>query len=344
MTPRSTRPRPTMRDVAALAGVGVKTVSRVVNGEPNVSSATAAKVRAAAARLDFEPDLHAGNLRRRDGRTRTLGLVVSSVANPFAGQVHRGIERVAAAHGYAVLAVSVEDDPDAEVRAVTELARRRVDGFVVTPVRDDQSYLAVHVDRGTPVVCVDREPTGLEADRVVSSHVDGARAAVRHLVAHGHRRVAFLGDVESVQTARLRRDGYAAAMAAAGLDVDPRLVVPGLPDEASATAAVHRLLALPDPPTAIFSARNTVTLGVVRALQQAGREREIACVGFDDVEAGDLVVPGLTAVVQDTDGLGRRAAELLFARLDGDAGPCRRVVVPTSLVARGSGEIRGPAR
>lgn len=336
--------RPTMRDVARVAGVGIKTVSRVINGEPNVSPATAERVNRAAADLHYEPDLQAGNLRRSDGRSRTLGLLVSSVANPFAAQVHRAIERVATEYGYAVLAASLEDDPAAELRAVTALARRRVDGFIVTPVRDDQSYLRVHVDRGTPLVCVDRTPHGIETDCVVTGNVDGARDAVRHLVSYGHRRIAFLGDLERIETARLRREGYLTELATAGIDADPDLMVLGLHDDASATAVVRTLLALPDPPTAIFSSQNLITIGTIRALQQLGREQDIALVGFDDVETGDLMKPAVTTVAQDPDRIGRLAAERLFAHLEGDTSAARQVVVPTRLIVRGSGEIPGPAR
>ncbi|GAA1869243.1 substrate-binding domain-containing protein [Myceligenerans crystallogenes] len=224
------------------------------------------------------------------------------------------------------------------------LARRRVDGFIVTPVRDDQSYLRVHVDRGTPLVCVDREPHGIEADTVTTSNVDGARAAVRHLVAQGHRRIAFLCDFERIQTAALRRQGYLDELAAAGLDADPALVVLGLHDDPSATAAARRLLALPGPPTANFSSQNLVTIGTIRALQQLGLENDVALVGFDDVETSDLLRPATTTVAQDPDRIGRLAAERLFARINGDTSPPGHLVVPTRLVVRGSGELPGPGR
>ncbi|MBL0885195.1 LacI family transcriptional regulator [Myceligenerans sp. I2] len=331
-----------MRDVAQLAGVGIKTVSRVVNGEPNVAAGTTERVRRAAAELHYEPDMHAGNLRRADGRSHTIGLLVSSVANPFAAHVHRAIERVAAERDYAVFATSLEEDPAAERRAIAALSRRRVDGYVVTPVQDDQSYLRVHLDRGTPLVCIDREPAGIDVDSVVTSNYDGARDAVRHLVAHGHRRIAFLGDLERILTARHRRAGYLDELASAGIAPDPALVVLDLHDDASATAVTRHLLALPNPPTAIFSSQNLVTLGAIRALQQLGLEYDIALVGFDDVEAGDLVKPRVSAIAQDPDRVGRLAAERVFARIDGDVSPARRIVVPTQLVVRGSGEIPCP--
>lgn len=342
-TPAVTR-RPTMRDVAQLAGVGIKTVSRVINGEPNVAAETAERVRRAATELQYEPDLHAGNLRRADGRSHLIGLLVSSVANPFAAHVHRAIERVAAERGYAVFATSLEDDPAAERRAIAALSRRRVDGYVVTPVHDDQSYLRVHLDRGTPLVCIDREPTGIDVDSVVTSNYDGARDAVRHLVGYGHRRIAFLGDLERIQTARLRRQGYLDGLADAGIALDPGLMVSDLHDDASATAVARRLLAAPDPPTAIFSSQNLVTVGAIRALQQLGREYEVALVGFDDVEAGDLVKPRVSVVAQDPDRIGMLAAERVFERIDGDVGPPRQLVVPTRLIVRGSGEIPAPGQ
>ena len=138
--------RATMRDVAALAGVGIKTVSRVINDEPNVTAATIAKVKAAAERLDYHPDLNAGNLRRTGRKTRTLGLVVGSVANPFSGAIHRGVEDTAAARGVAVFASSLDDDATREERILTEMLRRRVDALILTTVRKNQSSLVAGTD------------------------------------------------------------------------------------------------------------------------------------------------------------------------------------------------------
>jgi LacI family transcriptional regulator len=183
-----------MKNVAALAGVGIKTVSRVVNNEPNVSEATIAKVRDAARILNYEPDLHAGNLRRADRKTQTLGLLVGSVANPFAGALHRAVEDVATERGVAVFAASLDDDPNRERGIVSALVRRRVDGLILTTATKSQGYLLPEQDRGTPIVFVDREPVGIEGDAVVSDNAPGASVAARHLIAHGHRHVAYLGD------------------------------------------------------------------------------------------------------------------------------------------------------
>ena len=335
----SARSRPTMRHVAALAGVGVKTVSRVINGEPNVSAATIAKVTAAARTLDYQPDLHAGNLRRADGRTRTLGLLVGSVDNPFSGAVHRAVEDAALARGVSVFASSLDDDPDREQEAVQAFLRRRVDGLLLTTVTESQAYLAPELRRGTPVVFVDREPAGVASDTVVSDNRDGAALATRHLLEHGHRRLAYLGDRPDIRTAQERRRGFLDELGLAGVSTRDIPVIENLHDAESARLATLDLFERPEPPTAIFSAQNLVTIGVIHALRELGLHREIALVGFDDVPLGDLLEPGLTVVAQDPQQIGRLAAERIFARLDGDTAPPARTVVPTRLIERGSGEI-----
>ena len=333
------RSRPTMRHVAALAGVGVKTVSRVINGEPNVSAATIAKVTAAARTLDYQPDLHAGNLRRADGRTRTLGLLVGSVDNPFAGAVHRAVEDAALGRGVAVFASSLDDDPDREQESVAAFLRRRVDGLILTTVSESQAYLAPELRRGTPVVFVDREPAGITSDAVVSDNAEGAALATRHLLERGHRHVAYLGDKAVIQTARERRRGFLEELGRAGVATRDVPVIEGLHDEESARLATLALFERPAPPTAIFSSQNLVTIGVIRALRELGRHRDTALVGFDDVPLGDLLDPGVTVVAQNPQQIGRAAAERVFARLDGDTSTPARTVVPTRLIERGSGEI-----
>jgi len=324
--------RSTMRDVAALAGVGIKTVSRVINDEPNVSAQTIARVRSAAERLDYRPDIHAGNLRRADRKTRTLGLVVGSVANPFSGAVNRGVEDVAALRGTAVFASSLDDDASREDTIVSEMLRRRVDGLILTTVRKNQSYLVPEQLRGTVLVFVDRQPSGIDADSVVTNNAEAAAVATRHLQSHGHRDIAYLGDRAELWTASERRRGYL-SVAGAGLMVE------NLHDETSAYEAVIAAMRSDSPPTAFFSSQNLVTIGAIRALRELGLQREIAIVGFDDIPLGDMLEPGITVVAQDPYAIGSVAAERVFARLDGDQSDSEIYVVPSTLVVRGSGEI-----
>jgi LacI family transcriptional regulator len=329
-----------MRDVAALAGVGIKTVSRVINREPNVSSATIERVQSAATRLNYHPDIQAGNLRRSDRRTQTLGLLVGSVANPFSGAVHRSIEDAAASRGVAVFASSLDDDPARERVAVSAFLRRRVDGLILTPVSKSQGYLLTEQERGTPVVFIDREPSGIDADAIVSDNAEGAALATRHLLERGHRRIAFLGDRHDIWTASERRRGFLEELGRAGVPTGEAWVVEDLHDEHTAHAAIEGLFAGPRRPTAVFSAQNLITIGAIRGLRERGLQRSVALVGFDDVELGDLLDPGLSVIAQDPDRIGTLAAERVFARLDGDDRPPKTVVVPTTLIERGSGEIR----
>lgn len=336
------RARPTMRDVALLAGVGIKTVSRVINREPNVSTATIDKVEKAAAELNYQLDIYAGNLRRTDRRTDTIGLVVGNVANPFSGAIHRAVEDATHDLGYAVFSASLDDDPQREQRLVTEFFRRRVDGLILTTISGSQSYLRPELERGTPIVFVDREPRGAVADAVVSANFAGAELATEHLLERGHRTIAFLGDKTVIATAQHRERGFLEAMERAGIPGVSAVVTEGIQDEQSARDAVARLLASDHPPTAFFTAQNLITIGAIRALRALGAQHRIALIGFDDIQLGDLLDPGITVVAQDPTAIGRVAAARLLSRIDGEDLPIGTIEIPTTLIPRGSGEIRAP--
>jgi LacI family transcriptional regulator len=329
-----------MRHVAALAGVGTKTVSRVINNEPNVSAAITARVMDAAQRLNYRPNLHAGNLKRAGGRTQTLGLLVSSVANPFAGALHRAVEDAARERGTAVFAASLDDDPLRERGIVEAFLRRRVDGLILTTVTPSQAYLIPEQAQGTPLVFVDRPPVGIAADSIVSDNSTGAAVATAHLLDRGHTRIAYLGDRHDIQTAEERKRGFLEQLSARGIDSRHAYVIEDLHDVESARKAVHVLFGLAEPPTAIFSSQNLVTIGALKALRELGVYTTTALVGFDDFLVADILDPGVTVVAQNPQRIGELAAERFFARLDGDVSTEQSIVVPTTLIVRGSGEIR----
>ncbi|MGQ4436618.1 MULTISPECIES: LacI family DNA-binding transcriptional regulator [unclassified Streptomyces] len=336
---RSPRSRPTMREVAALAGVAIKTVSRVVNEVPTVDPAIAARVRDAADRLGYRPNLTASSLRRGDGRTSMIGMLVEDAANPFSAALTRTVENVARERGVLVLVGSLDENPDRERELARALVDRRVDGLVIVPAGHDHSYLISEQRSGTCLVFVDREPSLLDADSVVSDNRQGAVTAVDHLLKAGHRRIAYLGDRATISTAAQRFDGYRHALELARIDYDDELVHHAGASEAAAIAATERVLSLPNPPTALFTSQNLVTIGAVRALRTLGLEHGVAHVGFDDFPLADILSPGISVIAQDTEQVGRTAAEILFRRLDGDQSPTRTVTVPTRLIERGSGEI-----
>jgi LacI family transcriptional regulator len=325
-----------MRDVAERAGVSLKTVSRVINTEPGVAAHTAERVGAAIAELGFQRNDLARSLRH--GRSSaTVGLVIEDVGNPFYSAIAQAVEQAARDHGCMLITSSCEEDPDRERELVQALLRRRVDALLLVPASRDHAYLTRELADGTPVVFLDRPPEGIAADAVLLDNLGGARTAVEHLLAQGHRRIAYVADPDGLYTAGERLAGYRQAMAAAGADVDPALVRLGSHDAAQAESVVRELLALPPGrrPTAVFCGNNRHTVGALHALR--GLEAEIALVGFDDFELADLL--GTSVVRHESQDLGRHAADLAFARLAGLDHPPRRVIVRTELVARGSGEV-----
>jgi LacI family transcriptional regulator len=337
----SSRPvRPTMKDVAALAGVAIKTVSRVMNGDPTVAPELAARVRDAAGKLGYRPNLTASSLRRGDRRTATIGLLLDDVANPFFAGLLRAVEDTARQRQVQLLIASLDMEPEREREMAITLIDRGVDGLIIAPAAPDQSYLLAERNHGIKVVFLDREPRFLDADAVVSGNRLGAVAAVDHLISFGHQRIAYLGDSLSVATAAQRFEGYQHALERAGLPADPQFIRHDLRSVEAATEATIEVLSGPGAATALFASQNLVTIGAVRALRRLGAQDRVALIGFDDFPLADALDPGTTVVTQDVARLGRMATELLFERLDGDDSPSRTHVVPTGMTVRGSGEIR----
>ena len=329
-----------MREVAALAGVSLKSVSRVVNREGGVSPDVTNRVERAVAQLGYRHNLAASNLRRGDGRSAMVGALLQDVSNSFSASLLRSLEDAGRDRGVAIVASSLDEEPERELALVESLVRRRVDGLLLMPATERQEYLADDLRTGLPVVFVDRQPNGVDTDSVTIDNDLGARLAVDHLVAHGHRRIALLGDMTSIQTARARHEGYLAALRGAGIEPDPSLVVTSLRSSEDAMDGLARLLELERPPTAIFAARNSLAVGAIRALHHRGLAGRIALVGFDDFPLADIVDPPLTVIRQNVAAIGAEVAARLFARIDGDTSAPRHVVIKPELVARGSGEIR----
>jgi LacI family transcriptional regulator len=336
---RLSRRTATMRDVAAVAGVSLKTVSRVVNREAGVSAELAERVIAAVELLGYRHNLAASSLRRTDGKTATIGLLLEDVANPYFSVLHRAVEGVARRYGSLTLAASSENDPQRERELLHALASRKVDGLIVVPAGQDHSGLLHEHRLGTPVVFVDRPDLSGVADSVTVDNRAGAECGVRHLYLHGHRRIAYLGDRREIWTANQRFLGYREALLASGLTLVPELVQHDILNMDDAEAAATRMLALDQPPSAFFAAQNLVTIGTLRALRRARLTRTVAVVGFDDFLLADLLEPGITVVSQDVNRIGSEAAGLLFERIAGADDPPQHVVTSPTLIPRGSGEI-----
>lgn len=328
-----------MKDVAALAGVSLSTVSRVVNDDPAVRADLAERVRRAVDALGYRHNTAASALRRADGLSASIGLIVEDVANPFFSSVQRGIEDVARERGVLTFAGSSDERADRERLLAEAFGARGVDGLIIAPAARDHSFLLRDRAAGMALVFVDRPGGFIDADAVLTDNFGGGVAAVDHLVAHGHRRISFIGDRPDLYTAAERLRGFEAALGRHGLALYPELVRHTLARASDAYETTRELLLGDDPPTAIFTSQNLITIDAVRAIHSLDLQRSVAVVGFDDVVLGDVVEPGLTVLAQDPAGLGRAAAELLFSRLDGFDGPTQEIVLAPSLIARGSGEL-----
>jgi LacI family transcriptional regulator len=324
-----------MEDVAAQAGVALKTVSRVVNDEPGVTPSTAERVRAAIEQLGFRRNDSARVLRK--GQTASIGLVMEDIGDPFYSALSRAVEDVARAHNYVLFTGSSDEDPAREREVALAFCARRVDGLIVIPASDDHTYLLPEIAAGIATVFVDRPARMIEADMVLTDNAGGARDGVAHLIRGGHQRIGFIGDSPQIYTSMLRHRGYRDAMEAAGLSVDDAWVTQSAPTPPGVETALRRMLAGPAPVTAVFCGNNRISVAALRALAAMGRA--MAFVGFDDFELADMLNPGVTVVAQDVARLGRLAAELLFRRLAGDRGPAERTELPARLIPRGSGEV-----
>lgn len=332
-----------MKDVAAAAGVSLKTVSRVVNGESNVNDDLRAAVLESIAELGFRRNASARELRQ--GRSGTIGLLLEDVADPFYSILSRAVEDVAREHGTMVFAGSSAEDSERERDLALAFCERRVDGLIIVPAGSSHSYLLPEMRAGIPAVFVDRPPGDIEADMILTDNRGGSRRGVEHLLSHGHRRIGFIGDAPEIYTAGERLRGYREALEATGIAVSDELVTQAPPSPTSTADALDRLLEGPAPATALLCGNSRTTVSVLREL--ARRDKRLALVGFDDVELGDLLQPGLTVVAQDPGAMGAAAARLLFQRIAGDsagpsAGPPQTVTIGTRLIPRGSGELAAP--
>ncbi|WP_326692055.1 LacI family transcriptional regulator [Streptomyces sp. NBC_01795] len=324
-----------MKDVAERAGVSSKTVSRVFNNDLQVTEETRQAVLDAFASLGYRLNRAARSL--RVGGDYVIAMAVESIADPFFAAMTEAVERTALERGAAVLVSSIGRDAERERQVIEGLMHRQISGLLAVAVGQDQSYLAPHL-ADMPMVFVDRGPVGVDTDAVVTDNFEAAASGSRHLIRQGHRRIAFLGDSPDVPTTRERFAGYRYAMEEAGLAVVSDLVADGCPSEHEAANMTARLLALEEPPTAVFSSNARCSIGLVPALH-AQRRTDVAVVSFGDFPMASTLVPGITVLEQDPERIGRVAAERLLERMETPDLPVHRTVVAAELIPRGSGEL-----
>ena len=326
---------PTIHDVAQDAGVSPTTVSRYLNRRIELPPATAGRIDAAILKLGYRPNLLAKRL--STGKSQAVGLVTPEIREPFFAEIASAFEDEADRHGYTVFMSSTRSDRGREIASLDRLDDRHVDGLLLMTNRADDGTLARLIGGRRDVVILDEDIPGVSVPRIFVENEQGARQATRHLIEHGHRRIAYIGGPAELVTVAERRAGFLGAMREAGLLVDPELVAMGSFAADAARAAAHRFLALPRPPTAIFASSDYIAIGAFTALREAGRAvpGDVSLVGFDDMPLGSLLSPPLTAVRQPVETLGRLGFQTLFALLrDEPVAPLTRL--PVELIRRHS--------
>ncbi|WP_165986601.1 LacI family DNA-binding transcriptional regulator [Streptomyces sp. YIM 98790] len=343
-----------LKDVAALAGVSVKTVSNVVNGYTYVAPQTREKVERALAELDYRPNLSARNLRR--GRTGVIGLALPELDAPYFAELARSVIDAAARRGWTVLIDQTDGLPEREHQVLQGIRDHLVDGLIFSPITIGPEELGARTDR-TPLVLLGERVLAGPTHHVAIDNQRAAREMTAHLVSLGHTRIAVIGDQRhnpAANTAHLRVAGYREALAAAGLETDERLIVPtGSYHRADGAEAMRRLLAGPVRPQAVFCCNDLLALGALRTALLAGLRvpEDIAIAGFDDIEDGRYSTPTLTTVRPDKAQIARVAVELLEAEVNGPRPAARggaapgaqEVVADHDLLPRESTTGRRPA-
>jgi len=330
----------TIKDVARLSGVSSMTVSRVINGGHRVSPETQRRVEGAIAELGYVPSRLARGLSRQ--KTGTLALIVPDVANPFFTLIVRGAEDAARRAGYRMILCDTRSDLTIEREVIEEMLAHRVEGIAIAPVSDrSKGHLERLARFGIQFVLIDRTIPGIDCDVVVGDNAGGARRLVEHIISLGHRRIGFIVESDDVSTARDRHRGYEEALGAAGIEIDPDLIVRATVDPEGGFDGMRLLLELEEPPTAVFTVNNLVALGAIEGVRASGLEvpDDIALVCFDDIEYASRLYPFLTVMAQPAETLGMLGTQLLLERIEGRAPDQSRVVVlpPQFIVRRSCG-------
>jgi LacI family transcriptional regulator len=326
-------PRITLKDVAALAGVSIKTASRALAGEAGVNVETLATIRAAAKKLDYRPNRLAQQLRGGQ-TTHAMALLIGELHNPFYAEVAAGVESVLRPRGFDIFIATTNEDVTTEKHLIENFIERSVEGIFILPASQDHFYLESERRRGTPIIFLDRPPVNVLADSVTLDNRKASRAAIEHLFDQGHKRIAVLADAENVWTARERIEGVRDAYINKRIELDETLIISGVIAPEPILKTLTTLLKLPkdQAPTAILALNNQITVGVISALQRL--KTSLGLVGFDDFELAEVL--STTVVRHSPFELGRQGALLALDRLENPNRKPSHIVMQAELVERSS--------
>jgi LacI family transcriptional regulator len=338
--------RPTLRDVAAKAGVSHGMAGRVLGNYGSFSKATQQKVRAAARAVQYSPDVIAKALKTR--LTRTAGVLISDITASFWTTVVRGIQDRAARDGYSIIVCNSDEESHSERASLATLVERSIDGLIICPTTGNHTFLKKLSRGGTPIVLVDRSVAGIDCPSIRVDNRAGAREAVSYLAGLGHRRIAIIRGLEGVETSNERYAGYLDALAERRIGVQAALVKDGRFLQEASAEATRELVRMKNPPTAIFICNETMASGCIRVLKEARIRipHDISLLTFDDTVWAEYISPPLTCVSQPSYTMGMLAFDYLLSQVHGRkkrGQSLENVILKTTLVIRGSCERVGTA-
>ncbi|MEM7129690.1 MAG: LacI family DNA-binding transcriptional regulator [Chloroflexota bacterium] len=330
-----------IEDVAQKAGVSIATVSRVLADKPHVSQKARQAVLTAVHELGYRPNQAARNLRSQT--SKRLGLLISDIQNPFFTVMARAVEDIAYEREYLVMLCNTDEDAQRESLYIDLMVSEQVAGVILSPIASTGEAVQQLTDAGIPVVLVDRHIPNAQFDSVVGENFNTTKRLILHLIEKGHKRIGAIIAAPSVSTGSERQEGYIQALYERGISFDPNLLLGGGPKAANGYELTQQLLGLPDPPTAIFSGNNLLTIGALRAIHNAGLSipEQIALVAYDDMDWMFVMQPSLTVVSQPVYEMGKQAAQLMLQRIDEpQMHPVNIVLEPTILFRGSSGTKR----
>lgn len=326
-----------MNEVAKRAGVSIATVSRVLNNSDSVNEATRSKILKAIKDLKYQPSRVAKRLRSKSVSSNLLGVLLPDIQNPFYVDVLRGIEDIAYKNNYAIIMCNYGQDEKKEIMYLDILQSEAIDGLIAAPVSENDQRLKCIIKNGLPVVCVDRGLSEINVDIVCVNNEEGAFNAVNHLIKSGYKRIAYISGLSSIPSSRTRENGYRRALETNHLYI-PELIKYGNSSYECGLDLCAELLDMPNPPDAIFTGNNLITLGALETIHKRKKQipNEIAILGFDDMFWSSSLNPPLTAVRQPAYEIGKRAGELLIQRITDPQRPCIQMIMNTELMIRSS--------
>lgn len=327
-----------LKKVAEKAGVSIATVSRVINNSPNVNPQTRIKIEKIIKELKYSPNRVAKRLRNRNASSNLLGVLIPDIQNPFYVEVLRGIEDVAYRNQYALIMCNFSQDETKERMYLDILQSESIDGLIAAPTHERDQKVINLVKGGLPIVCVDRGLLDVDVDVVLVENRSGAYSAVDYLAKQGYKRIAYISGIPTIPSSRDRETGYRDALTDNNLEIYKELIKYGDSRHESGVSLCKELLNLPNPPDAIFTGNNLITLGALETIHSKGLKipDDIAIVGFDDMYWSISLNPPLTAVRQPAYEIGKCAAEQLITRINNPGRPTSNMILKTELMIRSS--------